>query len=101
VSLCHFHHRRLHDGAFRVARHPGIGLAFETADGRPIIHRLPRVDPAIPRIEALRVAVGGGDESSIDADTPGTKDGSARLDLGYVVGVVLDGVQRAWAPAGS
>jgi hypothetical protein len=62
--------------------------------------RLPRVDAAVPRTEALRDAVGGEGAESIDADTPGIKDGTARMDLGYIVGVVFDSVERARAPDG-
>jgi hypothetical protein len=95
VSLCHFHHRRLHDGAFTIRGHPDAGMVFERSDGRPMRRRPLGVDPAIPSQLALRAALGAGDDLHIDADTARPTDVTARLDLGYVVSVALDGVPRA------
>ena len=51
VALCRFHHRRLHEGAYRIRREGGRGggdgLRFETPEGS-LIGPLPRppLDPA-------------------------------------------------------
>jgi hypothetical protein len=58
-----------------------MGLIFKTARGTPIVSRLPRLDPALPRTQALRLAIGDRDVP-IDADTPGTRDGAAWMNLG-------------------
>jgi hypothetical protein len=51
-----------------------------------------------PSQVALRAALGAGDDLHIDADTARPTDVTARMDLGYVVSVALDGVQRARQP---
>ena len=100
VSLCHFHHRRLHDGAYQIRGHPDTGVVFERLDGEPILRRPTGVDPGAPRDQALRAALRAGAELQIDAGTAGTRDMTPRMDLGYVVGAVLDTVMRArQAPA--
>jgi hypothetical protein len=35
LSLCRFHHHRLHDGAFNIVASPGGKLRFEASDGSP------------------------------------------------------------------
>jgi len=95
VSLCHFHHRRLHDGAYQIRGDPDAGVVFERPDGRPILRRPPGVDPALSTQEALRSALPSGAELRIDAATADTRDMTARMNLGYVVSVVLDNVTRA------
>jgi Domain of unknown function (DUF222)/HNH endonuclease len=94
VSLCHFHHRRLHDGSFAIRAQPDIGVVFERADGRPILRPPHGVDPGSPRADALRGVLSSGGWLHIDADTARARDVTPRLDLGYVVSVVLDGVSR-------
>jgi hypothetical protein len=94
LSLCHFHHRRLHDGSFVVRAHPDFGVVFERPDGRPILRPAQSVDPGVPREEALRGLLPAGAELHIDADTARAKEATERLDLGYVVSAVLDGVSR-------
>ncbi|HWF58141.1 MAG TPA: DUF222 domain-containing protein, partial [Candidatus Dormibacteraeota bacterium] len=94
VSLCHFHHRRLHDGAYRIRPHPDVGVVFERPDGRPILRRPPGVDPCVSREAALRAAIPLGADVLIDAATAGTTDMTPRMDLGYVVSAVLDEVAR-------
>jgi len=46
LSLCNFHHARLHDRHYRILGSPDGELRFETPDGRPIVPPLPRLDPA-------------------------------------------------------
>jgi hypothetical protein len=95
VSLCHFHHRRLHDGAFRICSDPETGFAFEAGDGRPILRRPAPVDPALRRTAGLRALLAHEATARIDADTARTRDATVQLDMGYVVSVVADGVERA------
>jgi hypothetical protein len=95
VSLCHLHHRRLHDGAYLIRPHPDVGVIFERPDGQPILRRPPGVDPEVPRDAALRAAISAGDELCIDATTAGATDAGAPMDLGYVVSAVLDHAARA------
>ena len=74
------------------------GFRFETAGSDPIPRPLPEVAAttgASPLADALDPAV----TADIRPDTPGTVDGSPRLDLDYVVSTILDGVERARAPA--
>jgi hypothetical protein len=97
VSLCHFHHRRLHDGAYQIRGHPDAGVVFERPDGRPILRRPPGVDPAMCRQKALRSALPSGGELRIDAGTAAATDQGARMNLDYVVSVVLE---MSVAPAG-
>jgi hypothetical protein len=64
VSLCRFHHRRHHDGAFKIRAVGGEAIRFELSDGmilQPIVampSRAREANPAIPTEAA--VAVGGG-----------------------------------------
>src|SRR5450759_473180 len=95
VSLCHFHHRRLHDGSFAIRAQPDIGVVFERADGRPILRPPHGVDPGPPRADALRGVLPSGGWLHIDADTARARDVTPRLDLGYVVSVVLDGPRHS------
>jgi hypothetical protein len=95
VSLCHFHHRRLHDSAYRMRGHPDSGVAFEWPDGRPILRRPPGIDPGLPREKALRTALPDGAELRINADTARPKGVTARMNFGYVVSAVMDHVKSA------
>jgi hypothetical protein len=94
VSLCHFHHRRPHDGCFAIRAQPDIGVVVERPDSRPILRPPHGVDPGPPRADALRGVLSSGGCLHIDADTARARDVTPRLDLGYVVSVVLDGVSR-------
>jgi hypothetical protein len=49
---------------------------------------------ATPTMEALQTAVGGDGEISIGSETAGTRDGTAQMDLAYVVGVILEAIDR-------
>jgi hypothetical protein len=50
------------------------------------------------RQQALRAALPAGAELRIDAATAGTTDMTARMNLDYVVSVVLNNVTRARSP---
>jgi hypothetical protein len=94
VSLCHFHHRRLHDGAYTIRGHPDSGVVFERSDGRPILRSLRGVNPGVSRPAALCATLPGGADMQIDADTARPKDVTARMNFGYVVSTVLDHVHN-------
>ena len=98
LALCHFHHRRVHEDAFHVIADGAGGFRFETATGQPI----PRPLPEVPRTAAsssLGNVLDPAATAGIRPDTAGRVDGCARLDLDYVVSTILDGVERARAPA--
>jgi hypothetical protein len=95
VSLCHFHHRRLHDGAYQIRSRPDAGVIFERPGGEPILRRPQGVDPEVPRDAALRAVIPSGSELRIDVGTARATDAGAPMDLGYVVSAVLDSIARA------
>ena len=99
VSLCGFHHRRLHDGAFRIRSGSGAGTyAFEAADGRPIGpdgRRAARVEGAV---ELLRRTTGA--RARIDATTPRAGDAGGPLDLDHTIWVTTHACELAQVRAG-
>ena len=99
VSLCGFHHRRLHDGAFRIRSGSGAGTyAFEAADGRPIGpdgRRAARVEGAV---ELLRRTTGA--RARIDDTTPRAGDAGGPLDLDHTIWVTAYACELAQARAG-
>jgi hypothetical protein len=74
-------------------------VIFERPDGRLILRPAQSVDPGVPREEALRGLLPAGAELHIDADMSRAKESTGRLDLGYVVSVVLDAVSRVAQPS--
>jgi hypothetical protein len=98
VSLCWFHHRRLHDGAYRLQRDALSGLRFLGADGRVIgPQRRPLGRPAgSAHLRELHAAEG----RRFDAFTAAAKDGSRIQDMGHVTWVLLDAVGHARRRAG-
>jgi Domain of unknown function (DUF222)/HNH endonuclease len=90
VALCGFHHRRLHDGVYRIEAQPGGGMRFETTAGQPITpgpHAVGR-EGAAPSAAELHQRLGAGAE--IDALTPLAGDAGAPCDMAYVVSAVAD-----------
>jgi hypothetical protein len=85
VSLCEFHHNRLHDGIFRIVILEGGEFRFETPEGRAIQPEDRRaVDPALGGISAVRrVAEAAG--VPMDLDVARAADGGAGFDIGYAV----------------
>jgi hypothetical protein len=90
LSLCGFHHRRLHDGIFDVRTAGNDDFVFETADGR-------RIDPpprhhGEPRGSAdmLRERMCAGAPLSPGASF--ARDAGSPLDLGYTVSVIANAV---------
>ena len=85
LLLCGFHHRRHHDGAYRIRRTEG-GFSFERDDGRTI------GSPARDPVSFER-------NSSIDSRTPGALWGGERMEFGYAVSVIADSCAFAEARA--
>jgi hypothetical protein len=85
ISLCEFHHNRLHDGIFRIVILEDGEFRFETPEGRPIQPADRRaVDPILGGVaEVQRVAESAGVPE--DSDVARAGDGGAGFDLGYVV----------------
>jgi hypothetical protein len=92
ASLCGFHHRRLHDGVYRIRPEADAGLRFETASGRSITVR---------QLRAADENAGHGlrswltDATGIGPTTPKAGDVGRRCDLRYVVDTVVDGCEHA------
>ena len=85
LLLCRFHHRRHHDGAYRICKTAG-GLTFEMSDGRPL--RPPAPDPV-----ALEK------NPSIGPLTPWSEWGGARMDFDYALSVLVNSCEFAEARA--
>ena len=87
LSLCRFHHHRLHDGAFDITVTTSGGLQFETSDGRPIEPggRSVRTGALIP--------VGPG----LAGVTPRARDGGSPCDFGYVIETLAESSRAAVA----
>ncbi|HEV2035340.1 MAG TPA: DUF222 domain-containing protein [Candidatus Dormibacteraeota bacterium] len=85
LLLCGFHHRRHHDGAYRIKRAEG-GFSFETDDGRAIGSQA----GALVSFER---------NPSIDSRTPGALWGGERMEFGYAVSVIADSCAFAEARA--
>jgi hypothetical protein len=98
VKLCKSHHRRLHDGIYRIRQRGRGELVFETAAGREIGVTGIAVEPGCEGGEGVRrrsqargLAVG--------AATPRAEDGT-RCDHDHVVSVIFDACELARARAG-
>jgi hypothetical protein len=85
LLLCGFHHRRNHEGAYRIRKTAG-GFLFETDDGHPISP--PTQDPV-----TLKRYPG------IDPRTPGALWGGEEMQFSYAVGVIADACEFAEARA--
>ena len=94
LALCHFHHRRLHDGTFRIRR-DGNDIHFETIDGI-VIRPGPRPDHPVAGTATLRTRITAG--APIDPDAAWAHDGG-RLDLGYTVMTIIAACDSANAEA--
>jgi len=91
VSLCGFHHRRVHEGAFSVVRDSGGSFRFSDARGATLGKSETRVvtaagagdlRPLLPTTEA------------ITARSPFARSAGERLDLGYAIEVLHHGCAR-------
>ncbi|HVM28297.1 MAG TPA: DUF222 domain-containing protein [Mycobacteriales bacterium] len=82
VLVCARHHTLIHAQGFQLVLHPDRRLEVRTADGVPVLHH-----PAQPWGDAAALAEGCGQLVSAETLQPDHCD--ARLDLHYVVSVVL------------
>jgi hypothetical protein len=81
VSLCRFHHRRHHEGKFRIEPDGSGDFSFTAADGKPILV----VDP--------QPAVGSLDRTGLtDPSLARVRDGGAPYRREYAVSVIADQV---------
>jgi len=88
ISLCEFHHNRLHDGIFRIVKLEGGGFRFETPEGRPIQPAAPReIDPLHGGVAEVRRRAEAAGVKGV-ADVARARDGGARFDMGYAVEVL-------------
>jgi hypothetical protein len=98
VSLCGFHHRRIHDGAFSVTAGAGGERRFLTASGR-----------LIGGTQVAPVAVAGSRDlrqllettEPITATTAMARDAGSRVDMSYVIEVlryICDGRRDRGSP---
>ena len=99
LSLCRFHHTRLHDGAYRLTRDADGELRFAKLDGSEMgVARLEAVDPATGGAVRLRrehEARG----LAIVATTPEALWRGERCDVRYVVDVYAEASARVRARA--
>jgi hypothetical protein len=85
LLLCGFHHRRHHDGAYRIRR-TETGFSFETDGGHAI------GSPTGHPVTLER-------NPRIDSHTAGATWGGGRMDFGYAVSVIADSCAFAEARA--
>jgi hypothetical protein len=97
ISLCEFHHNRLHDGVFRIRKLEGGDFCFETPEGRPIQPAVrPVVDPlvgGVAEVRRLAEAVG----VTADPDVGRAGDAGSGFDMRYAVEVLQGARQFALA----
>jgi hypothetical protein len=82
VLVCSRHHTLIHSQGFRLVLHPDRRLDVTTAEGVPLLHH-----PAQPWGDAAALATGCGQLVSAETLPPDQCDG--RMDLGYVVSVLM------------
>ncbi|MHB8571515.1 MAG: HNH endonuclease signature motif containing protein [Candidatus Dormibacteria bacterium] len=91
VTLCRFHHRRLHEGAFTIT--PGAGGWICLRDGRPFPSTRPGVDPVTggARTLAARALDAG---LSLGSESARALDAGAPIDLAWATRAIAD--ECAW-----
>jgi hypothetical protein len=82
VSLCRFHHRRHHEGRFRIDREASGDFTFTAEDGSPLVAVV--TQPASGRLD-----LSGWDDSELARARDG---GGAPFDRDYAVAVMADGI---------
>ena len=87
VSLCRFHHRRHHEGRFRIEREAG-DFVFIAEDGRPLV-------PVVATAACGRLGLSGWD----DTELARARDGGAPYDRAYAISVLADGIASNRAAA--
>ncbi len=80
VSLCRFHHRRHHEGRFRIERDVSGDFLFTAEDGRPLM-------PVVAKTASGRLDLSGWDDSELAR----ARDGGAPFDREYAIAVMADG----------
>jgi len=80
VLICSRHHTLVHQGEFRLVLHDNRALSVSTAEGVPVLHH-----PALPWRAAEELEQG----AVIAADTLPPEAVEARMDLAYVVSVLM------------
>jgi len=83
VSLCRFHHGRLHDGAYSITADGEGGFVFLRADGDPIALPTPAFDDPIA---ALRERI----DTRLDGAALFAQDSGTRFKIGYVVSAIVE-----------
>ncbi len=99
VSLCSFHHQRLHEDAFSVAKSGADEFVFLASDGKPIeLPRPPILDPEFDGARWLRQlsAIAG---RTVHAETPAAQGRGDRFDMGWASEAVAHSVSLAEARA--
>lgn len=99
ASLCDWHHRRLHDGQFRIERQKDGKLRFMTADGQPLEAPVLRVDrdrggAAYLRQKAQEMGY------QIDGQTPMALDAGHPPDFGLMLEMLVHNRQLQNTRAG-
>ena len=99
VSLCRYHHGRLHAGAFEVIADGAGGFRFETPEGKPIVPRARAVDPDSGGALALQAMAR---EMGLDISplAPRAADGGRGFGLGYAIDVLSGASEFARKRAG-
>ena len=81
VSLCRFHHRRHHDGRFRIEKEASGDFVFTAEDGTPLV-------TVVAAAARGRLDLGGWS----DLERARARDGGAPFDRDYAVGVLAEGI---------
>ncbi len=80
MLVCSRHYTVIHQRGFQLILHLDRRLDVSTADGVPVLRH-----PGLPWVDRRRLDV----ERRITADTLPSTNSDARLDLGYVVSVLM------------
>jgi hypothetical protein len=88
LSLCRFHHHRLHEGAFKIVALPGGKVRFETSDGKPF------GSGVLGTSAGGAVIPPGGNLAGV---TPRARDGGSPCDFGYVIETLAESSRTAVA----
>lgn len=94
LLLCGFHHRRNHEGAFRISKTID-GYSFETSDGQPV--RPMTHGPVISGQHGPLVL--RGEHPNIGPETPAALWGGEEMQFSYAVSVIADACEFAEARA--
>jgi len=99
VSLCGFHHRRLHEGAYSIRRERDGSLRFEARNGQPIRARAVGLECAGAGSAHLR-HLHQGRGLSMTAGTAGALSGGERCDVDHTLFVMFTNAEYRERQAG-